>query len=276
MNAAMDPRPHAIVPARRAGLAQRLWALALFSVVMLAPALALAVGSVKVDTTQPQEQDGRWKLNMTIHYGGTPHVGHVPMVFQFTQTMHYERALTDESPEKPIERRVPLQGQQPINEDMDVGFSDPSGKLFDRTKFSFVIRRDRGFEAGEYTLKITRSSDGATMGQPLKLVLKGENPVVDRRAIVFVANDKKKKKKEEAPDGAAAESAEPAGDDDGGGIDEGIDDTDLSEPDGPPAEPPKQGGCGCRAVGLDPTSGGWGGWLAVLAAGIWLRRRRSA
>lgn len=257
--------------------ARSIWGLLVYVVVMLVPGLAFAAGSVKVDKTQIDEDDGRWKLNMTIQYGGTPHVGHVPMVFQFTQTMHYERALTDESPKTPVERRVPLQGQQPINEDMDVGFSDPSGKLFDRTKFSFVIRRDRGFEAGEYTLKITRSTDGATMGQPIKLILKGENPIIDRRAIVFVADDKKKKKPEEAPAPAgdpSGEGEEPVDDASG---DDGLGDADLAgEPEGPPPEPPKQGGCGCRVPGSSSGTTGEGAGLSVLALlalGALLRRR---
>ena len=80
---------------------------------------------------------------------------------------------------------------------MDVGFSDATGKIFKVTKFDFVIRRDHGFEAGEYDLKIKREDDGVQMGQTIRLVLKGDNPIVDRRAIVF-AGDKPKSKKVEA------------------------------------------------------------------------------
>src|SRR6185369_15576207 len=130
----------------------------------------------------------------------------------------YERSLTDKSPEKPVLTRMPLQNQQPINESMDVGFSDASGKIFKVTKFDFVIRREHGFEAGEYDLKIKRTDDGVQMGQTIRIILKGDNPVVDRRAIVFAGDGKKKpdekkadaKKDEQKPADAPKDEDKPA------------------------------------------------------------------
>jgi MYXO-CTERM domain-containing protein len=240
---------------------------------LLATLPAHAAGSVLIADRSPKEDDGRWKLKMTIKYGGMPHLAHIPMLFSFTHTVHYERALTDQSPEKPILVRIPLQGQQAINESMDVGFSDGSGKTFDITKFDFVLRRDRGFEAGEYDLKITRAHDGAQMGQTMKNTLQGDKPIIDRRAIVF-AGEKKKKKPDEAEksapaDSEAGEKTEPAS-----AAETPPEEPPAGDPAGDLAVPPKQGGCGCRAAGAPsaPASAA----LVVLGLGALARvtRRR--
>ena len=65
----------------------------------------------------------------------------------------------------------------------------------------FVIRRDHGFEAGEYDLKIKREDDGVQMGQTIHLILKGDNPVVDRRSMTFEAKSKKTEKVDNGLDG---------------------------------------------------------------------------
>jgi MYXO-CTERM domain-containing protein len=236
----------------------------------LAPRAALAAGSVTLSTREPVEADGKWKLVMTIDYGSVPHLPHIPMLVVFTPTVHYDLSLTDKSPEKPVLVRIPLQNQQSINEGLDVGFSDASGKIFKITKFDFVIRRDHGFEAGEYDLKIKREDDGVQLGQTLKLVLKGDNPVVDRRAMTFAGEKKSKKdekKDEEKKDEAKAdapkenetplENAEPRPD----------------EAPAPPPVEPKQGGCGCVVAG--ESAPGSAAALAALALGaaVSLRRR---
>jgi MYXO-CTERM domain-containing protein len=193
------------------------------------------------------------------------------MIFSFTPVVLYERALTDKSPEKPVVNRMPLSNQQGINESMDVGFSDASGKVFKVTKFDFVIRRDHGFEAGEYDLKIKRQDDGGQMGQTIHLVLKGDNPIVDRRAIVF-AGDKPKSKKVD-PD--KTEEKKDEGKKDEEKKDEG-EKKDEEKKDGAdvPKVPPKQGGCGCEVAGdpASPTRALWALGLAALVAG---RRRRA-
>ncbi|WP_437566489.1 hypothetical protein [Sorangium sp. So ce542] len=258
-------RPHARPAHARPGAASRLAGggrrLLLARVVAAALALigawlpataAHAAGTVTIADRSPKEDDGRWKLKMTINYGGTPHLSHIPMLFSFTPTVHYERALTDQSPEKPILNRIPLQNQQSINESMDVGFSDGSGKVFSITKFDFVLRRDRGFEAGEYELVIKRASDGVQMGQKQKITLQGENEIIDRRAIVFTGE--KKKKDDKAADKADAEKSgetekvqgsegEPASEP---AEAEAPSDAELPPDEAPPPVEPKQGGCGCR------------------------------
>jgi MYXO-CTERM domain-containing protein len=236
---------------------------------VLFPRLALAAGTVTLASREPTEDDGKWKLKMTIDYGGIPQLPHVPMIFTFTPMVLYERALTDKSPEKPVLNRMPLVNQQTINESMDVGFSDGTGKIFKITKFDFIIRRDHGFEAGEYDLKIKREDDGVQMGQVIRLILKGDNPVVDRRAIVFagekkpkkVEGDKKEEKSDEKKDEPAA-AAEKKGED-----------GEAKTGDDVPKVPPKQGGCGCEVVG----SGHEGALAMVLATALALgtaRRRR--
>lgn len=51
----------------------RLLAAVLFAALVVAvPVIARAAGSVTVTDTQPKEDDGRWKLKMTINYGGAP------------------------------------------------------------------------------------------------------------------------------------------------------------------------------------------------------------
>jgi MYXO-CTERM domain-containing protein len=242
-------------------------ALAVFAALLL-PRDALAIGTVKVEDTSPQEIDGRWKLKFTIDYGSIPHLAHMQMIFSFEQTSVTERSLTDQSPKNPIERRIPMQNQTPTNLDMDVGFSDASGKKFKITKFDFVIRRDKGFEAGEYTLTI--KSEGKTVGSPLKLTLKGENPVIDRRAISFVGGggDKKKdppkEQPKEDPKPDAPKEDPPKGDGQQAGTGDGQ----------PEPVKPKQGGCGCTVPGGSSPAG-----AAAALAGIALlarRRRRAA
>ncbi|UQA59479.1 MYXO-CTERM sorting domain-containing protein [Polyangium aurulentum] len=258
---------------RRSALLRVLFAVIALVLATSAPRLAHAVGTVTLVTKEPEESNERWKLNFTINYGSTPDIAYIPMVFSFTPTMLYERTLTDQSPEKPVIVRKPLQGQVPINLSMDVGFSDATGKKFSTTKFDFPIRRDKGFEAGEYDLKITRAEDGAQVGQTMKIKLKGDNPIVDRRAMVFSGEKKKTDEEKKEGDGAAAseekkdEGAEAAGDANASGSE--------TPTEAPPAEPPKQGGCGCRVAG-EPSAPGAAALASLLFGALVTLRRRAS
>lgn len=237
-------------------------------VALFLPSLALAAGTVTVGNTSPQESSNRWKLNMTIDYGSVPHIAHVPMVFSFEPTALYERSLTDKSPEKPVITTVPLKNQQGINVSMEVGFSDATGKTHKITKFDVSLKRDNGFEAGEYTMTI-RTSDGVKIGSPVKLKLMGDNPIIDRRAISFVGDGKKKpdaKKEEPKAEDPKPEPAseEPKPEDPK---------PEAAPSDPPPAVAPKQGGCGCRLVGDDQPLHGLAGLALV---GLFVLRRRRA
>jgi MYXO-CTERM domain-containing protein len=260
---------------RRAVLIRAFFTAIALAFVLIVPSHAFAVGTVTLATKEPQESDGKWKLNFTINYGGKPHIAYIPMIFSFTPTMIYERSLTDQSPEKPVITRLPLQNQVAMNESMDVGFSNAKGEIFNITKFDFVIKRAKGFEAGEYDLKITRADDGAQMGQTIKLKLQGENTIVDRRAMVF-AGEKKKKPEEKKDETAEKKDGEgdnaAAGDTESSG---GSSASSETPTEAPPATPPKQGGCGCR---IEDASAGSPAAFAALALGVIvaLRRRRSA
>ncbi len=238
-----------------------------------APRPAFAAGSVKAEKTTLTEADGRWRLKLSIDYGSIPDITFVPMIFDFEPVTYFERALTDASPEKPVVNKKPLQNMKHINESMEVGFSDGTGKAFKVTKFDFAIRRDRGFEAGEYKLIIKLADTGKAVGQPIRLVLEGDNPVVDRRAISFVGekpDGDKKKPKPKSDDGTASD---PAGSSDGAGS--GSSEPDPSstpEADPPPAVEPKQGGCGCEVPG-GARGAGHGIFAAAALALVTARRR---
>jgi hypothetical protein len=254
---------------------------------VFAPGLAHAVGTAKVEAAKVKEEDGKWKLKMVIDLGKPPDIPHVPMVFSFTPTMLYERNLTDESPEKPVIIKKPLQNQPAINESMDVGFSNVTGETFKLTKFNFMLRRDRGIEAGEYTLEIKRVSDGTSVGGKIKLILDGDNPIIDRRAISFVGDSGKKKKDDKAagdkPAGDAPASDKPTAPpsskeetDAALGVDA---EAPPPEPNlgGPDPVPPKQGGCGCELAG-EPVASPLDAPLLALALPLGMlalaRRRR--
>jgi MYXO-CTERM domain-containing protein len=235
---------------------------------------AHAAGTVTLASREVQEDDGRWKLKMSIDFGGIPQMPHIPMIFAFTPTVLYERALTDKSPKNPVVVRMPLQNQQGINESMDVGFSDGTGKVFKITKFDFVIRRDHGFEAGEYDLKIKREDDGVQMGQTIHLVLKGDNPIVDRRAMVF-AGDKPKKVDADKKDDGSADKKDDAAPAEDKKADDSADEKKTG--DDVPKVPPKQGGCGCRVAGEDgPRGAGLVVAVAIVAATTRRKRARRA
>jgi MYXO-CTERM domain-containing protein len=209
---------------------------------LLVSTAALAFGSVQIKSTNLEEIDGRWKLEMDINYGSTPTMGHIPFDFVFTLNTYYEYSITDTDKE-PLIRPKPMQNQTPQRESVDIDFADAKNKIWPRTKFQIAIKRDRGFEAGEYTLQIKRADDGAILGQPIHLKFNGKNKLVDRRAVVFAAPEKKQKDAGAAdPDAAAPEKKdepEPAKSEDTAPGDE--------TPKGPPSEPPpKSHGCGCR------------------------------
>lgn len=255
----------------------------LFAFALLWPKAAFAAGTVTLASTSPQESDGRWKLVMTMNYGATPHIAHIPMNFIFTPKVLYERSLTDQSGEKPVITRIPLQNHQPIVKSMDVGFADATGKVFNVTKFDFIIRRDHGFEAGEYSLEIKRADDGVRMGNAITVKLQGDNPIVDRRAIVFTG-EKKKKPAEKKPDESEAKSGggETSGGDgagsgeaSAGGGDAPPDTSDATPTEAPPPVEPKQGGCGCRLAGEPGGEAGAAAGLAMVGF-LFLRRRRRA
>jgi MYXO-CTERM domain-containing protein len=259
--------------------------LAFFGVFVLSAQTAWAAGSITYSKTRIQESNGGWNLQMTIVYGGTPKIGHVPLRFTFTPVAFFESYLDDKHGDKAQKRTIPLSGQTPINESVDVGFSDPRGKIFDRTRFDFTISRSHNFAAGEYDVVVHRA-DGAQVGGKQKLILEGENPVIDRRAISFVDSSKKKDNTPvtsatAAPAGTespAAESAPAAATDSTVEPASSASPPEEESPDPTAAAKVPPGGskgCGCRVAGDSTSSSG-----ALLTLGLvgvtFLRVRRRA
>jgi len=199
------------------------------------------------------------------------------MRFVFTKTVVYERSLTDTSKD-PVVNRQALSGQQPTAESLDVDFANPQGKIFKGTNFDFGLTRARGYEAGEYTVQI-RTADGADIGGPMRIVLKGDNPVVDRRSITFEAKKKGITKVGEGDDAGAPKKTDDAPTTNYSGE---VAPSGSAAPFVPKSaydateeekikENPK--GCGCSVPGLSSTSGGLA-FLSSLALLVGVSRRR--
>jgi hypothetical protein len=269
---------------------------------VLGAATALAAGRLDWKSKEFQEREGgSWRIELAIHMPSAPDVAHVPMKFEFQPIAYYERSMMDG--DKLVERTVPLENRQSLIESVDVGFLDSgSGKIEKRTRFTFKVTRAHGYEAGEYKVTVRDGRNGSVVGTPSTLIFKGQNEIIDRRAMVF-SGEKKKKKKDDGEGGeakAASGDAKPEGGDakPAGGDDEGSSkksedspssssesegsDSSSSESsgdgDGDEAGTIKEkpGGCGCRleANRADGTSRGMA--LLSLLAGLAVLARRRA
>jgi hypothetical protein len=249
--------------------------------VLFASGSASATGSARLTRGTSDENGGAWRIRLTLDLGKAPTLAHVPLKFIFTKTMVYERALVDGSKD-PVLNRISVRNDPPKIESMDVDFSNAMGKIWKGTSFDFSLPRDRGYEAGEYKLQV-RTADGTDIGSPMTLVLKGDNPVQDRRSITF---DAKKKGIEKVGDGADANKP-PKNDEN---------DTKFAmqsqevEPSGPaPAFIPKEAfektdeekirdrpkGCGCEVPGVLAEGGGLAA-PSTLLLGLSMAFRRRA
>jgi MYXO-CTERM domain-containing protein len=248
--------------------------------VLLTASLAAAYGSVKWKSTRLKESEsgGSWHIELTISLPQTPDLPTIPTKFKFQQKMVYERYLDDAHKEKPVVRKIPTPGKQPIIEGSDIGFLDPGlGKIQKRTRFSFKITRGHGFEAGEYQVTITDTRKGAQLGGATRLILEGDNPAVDRRSMIFASDDSKKDKKKEEEERkkkaemAAASSNEPEESEEW--WPEITEEEEYGRP--PPEEEEKPGACGCRTAGnaARPELGLLA--LGLLGAVVARRRRRA-
>ena len=68
----------------------------------------------------------------------------------------------DDTHDKPYLNKKPITNAQIISVPQTVGFSDGSGKTYKKTNYSFTIKRDDRFEAGEYQLEVQQ--DGKAVG----------------------------------------------------------------------------------------------------------------
>jgi len=249
---------------------------AAFSVAALAASDASAAGGVaKLKTPEAQEVSGAWHLFVTIELPKAPLTAHVPMRFVFTKTAVYERSLTDNSKD-PVLNKVSLSGQQPTSESLDVDFANPQGQIFKGTNFDFGLPRSHGYEAGEYTLQI-RTADGVDIGGSLRLVLKGDNPVVDRRAITFEAKKSGITKVGEDAGAVAKNTDTPAANYSGDVAPSGSAAPFVPQSAYQPTDEEKikenPKGCGCSVPGLSTAPAGLS-LLGALGAIVALARRR--
>jgi hypothetical protein len=264
----------------------RLMAMACTLTILMIAAMASAAGRIDwgSKTLKPRSDGNSWNVDIKIYMPKPPDVPTVQLKFEFDQKVYYERAMVDG--DKLITRNVPMEGKQPVIETVDVGFLDPStSRIESRTRFTFKLHRDHGFDCGEYKVTVRDTRNGQMIGAPTMLTLGGENEIIDRRSIVFSGEKKKPKKTEEKKEGAgngesadstpekkkseSAEEASPA----------------AAANEAPPADEPaadspgtikeKPGGCGCRVLGeTRPATGGW--LLFAAASGLALARRRRA
>jgi MYXO-CTERM domain-containing protein len=206
------------------------------------------------------------------------------MKFEFELVTYFERALID-GRDGPVDTRTPMNGRQPLIETVDVGFLDAgTSKIEKRTRFSFKVKRDLGFEAGEYKVTICDTRNGQTVGGATNITFDGENEVIDRRSIVFQGDDKKKKKekKEEKAEGGDGEGdkkeeskSEDEGSSDEGSSDEGSSSEEGSDNSGGDDPPPvEKKGC---SIPSGPVGGNDAASLLGLAlVGLFVARRRRA
>jgi MYXO-CTERM domain-containing protein len=252
-------------------------------VFVLTAGSALAAGRLEWKAKSFKERsDKAWMLELKIYLPRAPDVAYVSMKFEFEPQVYFERALVD-GQEGVVERKVPLEGRQPLIESVDVGFLDSgTSKIESRTKFSFKVKRDLGYDAGEYKVTVRDTRNGQIVGTATNITFDGENEVIDRRSIVFQGDDKKKKKKDEpkadgekSGDGEKKEEggekseseASGEGSSDEGSASEGGGD------EGPPPIEEKPGGCGCRVPGAPGGSQRPLAALLALGALAFVRRR---
>jgi hypothetical protein len=261
--------------------------LALVSALLLLLSTALAFAAGRIEwankTLKPRSDNVSWNVEITIFMPNAPDVPSVPTKFIFQQTVRYERSILDG--DKHVEIKQPVEGVQPIVESVDVGFLDPlSGKIQKRTKFTFKLHRDHGFECGEYKVTVRDARNDTMIGQPTTLIFGGQNEEVDRRSVVFTGEPKKKKKDaaktaegtqkvdlnepdEKSSEGAKADHDKPA---------TATNPNELPPEEGNPVKDEelkkKPGGCGCSVPGQSRGLG-WG-WL-IASSLLLIGRRRS-
>lgn len=253
------------------------WLLALSAVAALFGSTpAYAADRVIWKKTTVNENLASWRLDLEFHFTRAPDIAHVPISFEFTQTVYYENTIEDgDSGPKVIKQ--PIENKQPLMETQDVGFLDPgSGKTMNRTRFTFKLTRDRGFEAGEYKVVVKDKRSGSKLGET-RLVLNGTNELIDRRSVDFGGDQKKPK--EEKKKSWEEEEYDPNKDPnreeywEGGPTQKEGEGEDIPPPAHMQENP---GACGCRVVGETDSRPFVPALVALGLVAFRLRRRRAA
>jgi hypothetical protein len=257
-------------------MCKRLFTPLLTLAVLMFSFTALAQGQVKWKRQKINESNEAWNIDLEFHLKKAPDIAIVPVRFEFTPEVYYERSLVD-GKEEPVVNRMPLTDRQPIVSTQDVGFMNPgTGKYESRTRFAFKITREEGFEAGEYKVVLEDKRSGKKMGSPVHLTLEGENPVIDRRSISFDPSKKRKEKEPTAEEKAAAEDPpDPDSEEFWAGGPQG--DDDPNERPLPPPAHMQERPCACRVPGGNSHRSSLPQLLGIgFAAVLALRLRRRA
>jgi len=270
----VSPRSEVTLLSNRSTPHRLFAALLTLLVTLLVAGSALAAGRIEWKShTFKERSDKSWMLEFAVYLPRAPDVAYVGMKFEFEPTVYYERSLVD-GHEGPIDRKVPLTDRQPLIETVDVGFMDTATtKIEPRTRMSFKIKRDLGYEAGEYKVTVRDTRNGQIVGSAQNITFEGENEIIDRRAMVFSGEKKKKKPEEKKPEEKKSDSGSGDSDKAAPGQEDETEDapTNAGEDDPPPVDK-KSGGCSCRMPGHAPAGGV--DWLAGLALGAAFAARR--
>ena len=264
----------------------RLMAMACTLTIFMVTAMAFAAGRIEWGnkTLKPRSDGNSWNVDIKIFMPKAPDVPTVQLKFEFLQRVYYERAMVDG--DKLITRNVPIEGKQPVIETVDVGFLDPStSRIESRTRFTFKLHRDHGFDCGEYKVTVRDTRNGQMIGAPTTPILGGENEVIARRSIVFSGEKKKKKAedKKENAEGSENADAKKATKKTEGAEEPAEQGAAAKEDAPPPADPAadspetikeKPGGCGCRVPGGNENPASRGLFVLAAASGLALARRR--
>jgi hypothetical protein len=248
--------------------AVRLAALAL-PLLVVTPAFA-GYGSITPASKLVPETAGGWKMALTVKLPKAPDPAYQTYRFLFTPQVLYETYMDDTKPGEQTRDLPQAKDVKPMVESLEVGFSDARNQVWDTTKFDFVIKRDRGFEAGTYKIEV-RDTNDKTIGSPFVVKLDGKNPMVDRRAMIMTGGKKKEAPavKKDEPSSAPAAPAETS--------------TSAPSADGAPASdapsappPPVKKGCAVSAVLPADGSSPVAYLLTFGLVGLAAARRRSA
>lgn len=236
------------------------------ALLVVIPAVA-ANGTITPASKTLPEAAGGWKMALTVKLPKKPDPAYQTFRFFFTPVVLYETFMDDTKPGEQTRALPQDKNTKPSVESLEVGFSDARNQVWDTTKFDFIIKRDRGFESGEYKVEV-RDTNDRVIGSSFVVKLDGKNPMVDRRAMVMSGTPRKKeapKKEDQGPAAAPSDTPTP----------EAASLPASTTADGPSAPPPPaKKGCSIEAVGApggrDTASLGLA--LAVLAA-VGARRR---
>jgi len=121
-----------------------------------------------------QEQPSGWLLELRLSSGPRTEA---PISLMFVNTTNTERAQT---------------AQGVVISDQRLSIGSQSAKILmvsipqdtNVHTVSLLLARPQGFAAGSYDVTIL-DADGEEMGEPLTVILEGQNPIVDRRPNAF-------------------------------------------------------------------------------------------